>query len=405
MRLKVVLKTNKLFIKDNNMKKTTKKKRLRDIKRSLAHRISDRTPSIKPPSYVHKDIYRPINNFIDKEITRGLSYEWSKRKKNALIIYLPKNMDFKDNYESTIQHLTVISKLVELIKRNRRKRLPKKAYKLGSVNFDNLSSISTPAALVLTAEISSWDDSIRNSLTPKVMKWNDDIYSQLNDLGFFDLFNNKPAITPCSKKHSCSDKRLVRYKKGQCGVKGKPQELKIELKKIIGDDVNKWTFLHTGLGEAITNVNHHAYPEGFEARCPKKQWFLTGSYHEPTRRLKVAFFDQGIGIPKTLPTSKIKEKVTQYLAKLPISALERMKDEQLLKAAIEIGRTSTGKDDRGKGLQDLLEFIKQRNDGRLSILSNSGHYTYTMNNGMETSKSFGLKRPILGTLIIWSVVL
>ena len=387
------------------MKKITEKQWLRDIQRSLRHRTPNRTVSTTPFNHIPKKIYEPVNKFIENEMKYGLHYKLSKSRKKGLIIYLPKVMDFKDNYETTIQHLTVISKLVELIKKNKGRRLPRGAYNLGSVNFDNLCSISTPAALVLTAEISSWDDSIRNKLTPKVKRWNDDIYSQLSDLGFFDLFNNKPMIKPCTEEHPCSDKRLVRYKKGKCGIKGKTKELKNELRAIVGDNVNKWTFLHTGLGEAITNVSHHAYPDGFESRSPKKQWFLTGSYHEPTRRLKVAFFDQGIGIARTLPTSKIKEKVTEYLAKLPISAFERKKDEQMLKAAVEIDRTSTGDNDRGKGLQDLLEFIKQRKDGRLSILSNSGHYTYTMNNGIEASESNGLKRPILGTLIIWSVVL
>ncbi|MGY6481990.1 hypothetical protein [Vibrio parahaemolyticus] len=328
-----------------------------------------------------------------------------KRKYKGIIICLPEHMDFSENYDVTMQHLTVISRLVELIKKNKGRALPKSAYNLASVNFDNLKSISTPAALVLTAEISSWDDSLRNQLTPKVEQWNNDIYSQFHDLGFFDLFNNKPKYKPCTEEHPCSDKRLVKYKKGECGVKGKTKELKNDLIKIVGNDINKWTFLHTGLGEAITNVSHHAYPDNCETRIPKKQWFLTGSFHEPTRTLKVAFYDQGIGIPKTLPASKIKEKVAKFLAKSGYSALEKKRDEIQLKAAVEIDRTKTGKNDRGKGLQDLLEFIRQRKSGRLSILSNSGHYTYSINEGKKQALPSHLSRPILGTLIIWSVVL
>lgn len=388
------------------MKKITTEQRCLDVARSLKKRFEySADNSKKSIPYISKDIYKLTNDFITKEISAGLQYSHPYKKSKVIIIYLPKVMDFKDNYDATIQHLTVISRLVQLIKENRGQLPSKKAYNLGSVNFDNLESISTPAALVLTSEISSWDDSIRNKLQPKVKQWNNDIYSQLNDLGFFDLFKNKPHIKPCTNNHPYSDKRLVRYKKGECGIKGKSKELKNELKIIVGDSIDKWTFLHTGLGEAITNVSHHAYPDGYKGRSPKKQWFLTASFHEPTRRLKVAFFDQGIGIAKTLPSSKINEKITEYFAKFPISALERMKDEQLLKAAVEIDRTSTGENDRGKGLQDLLEFIKQRNNGRLSILSNSGHYTYAMEVGKESSKSNALSRPILGTLIIWSVVL
>lgn len=402
------------------MKLITRKQRLRDVARSLEHRIKRLAVTSTPFIHIGRAVYGPVNELIEQEIKNGLNCEvvlpkssngnptakrHSKKKYRGLIIHLPKRMDFQENYETTVQHLTVISKLVELVKKNRGRALPRSSYNLASVNFDNLQSISTPAALVLTAEISNWDDTLRNKLTPRVEKWNDDIYSQFHDLGFFDLFSNKPDYKPCTNGHVCSDKRLVRYKKGECGVKGKPKELKNDLTKIVGNDINKWTFLHTGLGEAITNVSHHAYPDEFETRSPKKQWFLTGSFHEPTRTLKVAFYDQGIGIPKTLPASKIKEKVAEFLAKSGFSPLEKKRDEIQLKAAVEIDRTRTNKNDRGKGLQDLLEFIRQRKSGRLSILSNSGHYTYSMNEGKKTTSASPLSRPILGTLIIWSVVL
>jgi len=403
------------------VKRISVKQRLRDVTRSLKHRTKHWIVSTSPFVHIGRDVYGPINKLIEKEMKNGLIHQCAVPKKGkgpsptnkrnkkkqykGIIICLPEHMDFSENYDVTVQHLTVISKLVELVKKNKGRPLPRASYNLASVNFDNLKSISTPAALVLTAEISSWDDSLRNQLTPTIDEWNEDIYSQFHDLGFFDLFSNKPNFKPCTDKHHCSDKRLVKYKKGECGVKGKTKELKQDLIKIVGNGINKWTFLHTGLGEAITNVSHHAYPEDFETRIPRKQWFLTGSYHEPSRTLKVAFYDQGIGIPKTLPASKIKERIADFFAKSGINALEQKRDEIQLQAAVEIDRTSTESNDRGKGLQDLLEFIRQRKSGRLSILSNSGHYTYSMEQGIESKEPCPLARPILGTLIIWSVVL
>jgi len=403
------------------VRQLTDKQRQRDVIRSLKHRTKQWIVPTSPFVHIGRDVYGPVNELIEREMQNGLIHHYAppkkmkgpalrskkkkKKKYKGIIICLPEHMDFSENYNVTMQHLTVISKLVELVKKNKGRALPKSSFNLVSVNFDNLKSISTPAALVLTAEISSWDDSLRNELTPKIGQWDDDIYSQFHDLGFFDLFTNKPEYKPCTDGHPCSDKRLVRFKKGQCGVKGKPRELKKDLKQIVGDEIDKWTFLHTGLGEAITNVSHHAYPESFEARSPKKQWFLTGSYHEPSRILKVAFYDQGIGIPQTLPTSKFGEKVKSFFAHLPLDKFKQLKDEHLLRAAVEIDRTSTDENDRGKGLQDLLEFIKQLKNGRLSILSSSGHYSYSMEGGIESTGSYALQRPLLGTLIIWSVVL
>jgi hypothetical protein len=84
---------------------------------------------------------------------------------------------------------------------------------------------------------------------------------------------------------------------------------------------------------------------------------------------------------------------------------ERKRDEVLLSAAVQISRTRTGAPDRGRGLQDLLEFIRQRQEGYLSILSLRGLYKFTVNNGIETTKSEHFNNPIQGTLIIWSATL
>lgn len=386
------------------MKKITIKKRLQDVRTALSHRKQKVANShlITMCCLVSRADYKRVNDFIDKEIKNGLGHEKLKNKRNGIIIHLPEVMDFGDNYNTTIQHLNAIIKLVTLLRKNKGRLLPRGAYHLASVNFDKLKSISTPAALCLTAEISNWEDSIRNKLNPNIKCWNEDIYGQLHDLGFFDLFENKPKRPICSVEQK-SGKHLVRYIKGLCGDEGKTKELKDGICKIVGDPIQKWTFLHSGLDEAITNVSHHAYPDTEFRRCIKKHWYLTGSYDELTKELKVVFYDQGVGIPKTLPSSKIKERVLDYLSKF--STAERMKDEVLLEAAIEVGRTRTGRADRGKGLNDLLEFIKKRKSGELSILSGKGHYKFNMIDGEELSITSRTKSKIHGTLIIWSVIL
>ena len=53
----------------------------------------------------------------------------------------------------------------------------------------------------------------------------------------------------------------------------------------------------------------------------------------------------------------------------------------------------------------MLEFIRQRGNGYLSILSSKGLYKLTINNGKEIVKSEHFEYPICGTLIIWSATL
>ena len=181
--------------------------------------------------------------------------------------------------------------------------------------------------------------------------------------------------------------------------------LKAGIAGIVGDAVGKWTFLDSGLSEAITNVTHHAYPEKYGFQDDDKNWYLTGGYNKGNNELKIIFYDQGIGIPKSLPASEFWEVVAKVLDKLPLGT--RFQDEVMLKAAVELNRTSTGDVDRGKGLPDLLQFIKQRGGGYLSILSGHALYKYTLNaaEGGGRVKSERFVDPIKGTLIIWKVVL
>ncbi|QUN05353.1 hypothetical protein KDN34_14295 [Shewanella yunxiaonensis] len=225
-------------------------------------------------------------------------------------------------------------------------------------------------------------------------------------MGFFDLFDNKPLDLNKIEKYT-TDLNFVRYMRGLCSdpddAKSKKIELKREIFSLVGDDILKWTFLHSGLSEAVTNVTHHAYPEGNV--FIDKSWYLTGSFNNSSREMKIAFYDQGVGIPKSLPASKIYERVLNFLTKTGVNVIEKMSDKVLLEAAMSIDRTSTEKNDRGKGLQDLIEFIKQRGQGYISILSYKGLYKFTLDNNKEHVKTASFDLPLCGTLIIWSVTL
>jgi hypothetical protein len=231
-------------------------------------------------------------------------------------------------------------------------------------------------------------------------QWDKQIVQQLWELGFFDLFQQSPPIHLPENDHSL---RLVKYIKGQCRDKSKTIKLKESIHELVGETILKWTFLHSGLTEAITNVSHHAYPDSLQINGADKNWYLTGSFNKNSGELKIAFYDQGIGIPKSLPASEVWEKVVQFLTKFSLD--EKRLHSTLLKAAVQLDRTSTAESDRGKGLPDLLEFINQRKDGYLSIISLKGLYKYTISNGSENIKSKALKNELPGTLIIWSVIL
>jgi hypothetical protein len=223
------------------------------------------------------------------------------------------------------------------------------------------------------------------------------------NLGFFDLFQNNPIGDTPNFPTSSSEIRIVKYFKGRCGDSEIARQLKDNIVDIVGDEIRKWTFLHGGLTEAITNVSHHAYPKEYGYVENDKNWYVTGAYNSSTNEIKIVFYDQGIGIPKSLPSSEIWERVLEALSTFPGAQSKR--DEVLLKAAVQLDRTRTKDSDRGKGLQDLLEFVRKRREGYLAIMSGRGLYKMTLIDGNESEKHVNFKHPIYGTLIIWNATL
>jgi len=381
------------------MKIYSRKQRERIVRWNIAHRKGlihrkrtgsrSSTPSPAAASALH--------NWLTERTESG-EINATINSKGFVTITLPRVMNFSDQYESTAVQINAIRKLAP------RNRLFPNSLSLGLVNFDQLEAISTSAALVLTAELSKWDDHKRHRLLPRVDNWNPDIFSRFYQLGFFELFRKTAAVEKMALGvGGVGEVRLVQYIKEKTGAASKTRLLKEAITDIIGDNISKWPILNSGLSEAITNVSQHAYPESQGFSQDHKHWYLSGGYNPITKELKFVFYDQGIGIPNSLPSSEIWEKVVDFLSFVP--AMERKHDELLLKAAVEIERTSTEESDRGKGLQDLLEFINERGQGYLSILSQHGLYKYSVKNGSSRVKSERFIYPIEGTLIIWKVTL
>jgi hypothetical protein len=377
------------------MKKYNRKKRDRDVRDRISSLRKSRCDGFFRISKKIKENNKRCRKLISR--AKGLGVRVSYVRNDGVIVFLPAVMNFSSTYETTALCIKLIRTLVEIGGK------AKSGLRLVRVDFSDLKKISTSASLVLTAEISRWDDSIRRRLKPLVESWDQNIFEHFYNLGFFDLFENKSGLPDISKNDKKKTLSVVRYIKGLCGDGSKIRCFKQRLVEIIGSEIEKWTFLVCGLDEAITNVSHHAYPATFYVADENKCWYLSSGFCSESRELKVVFYDQGVGIQNTLPSSGIYEKVVSFLADINASLMRRKKDEVMLKAAMVVDRTSTGDEDRGKGLQDLLEFIKHRGDGYLSVLSGHALYKYSMSGGVEETKSASFKTEMQGTLLIWCV--
>lgn len=393
------LKKNRILIKnteDIKMRKLSYKQRMRDVRQAYIFRLGVKklksNGKNKQKLAGHESI--DVNKWIDDEIKKGLPVQIINGRN--LQLTLPEVMNFSSVYDETVRCLIAIRYLTSHAFRFSVR------YRLKRVIFSQLRSISTSAALSLTAELSKWEDGIKKNLIPKIETWDRKILAQFYELGFFELFKGRTDIE-IEEKSEASNIKYVRYFKGHHDDAEKAKILRQKMNAIVGEDIKKWHLLFGGLSEAITNVCHHAYPENVAYRRIDKRWYMTGSYDSDGKILKVVFLDQGKGIPKTLPSSILYEKVVDLVSRW--ERLAGFRDATFLRAAVEVERTQTGEDDRGKGLQDLLEFNRQRGEGYLSILSGRGLYNYSVKDGLGTVKTDKLRYPILGTVIIWSTKL
>ncbi|MOA34900.1 hypothetical protein D3C78_1563130 [compost metagenome] len=73
----------------------------------------------------------------------------------------------------------------------------------------------------------------------------------------------------------------------------------------------------------------------------------------------------------------------------------------MIELAFTVGKTSTKKENRGKGLKDILKVVKEQKVGGLSIYSNHGVYALDNSSGTETS--LDERGSINGTIVQWKI--
>lgn len=322
-----------------------------------------------------------------RQLTKVLINEHTKESTSTdgrtIVIKLPERLDFEQHYSATVSHFFN----VRLAARGK--------IRLKSLDFSNLRYISSSAALVLASEVDRWNQHVKRKLRAKVETWHEDIRRLLCQMGYFELLGlpnpNYPALKPTI---------FLPFVRGIITPDSDPgklaKALRQKIEQTIGAKVKKMP-LFDGLSEAITNVSHHAYTDEASFR----QWWLSGSFDQSDQRLCVTFYDQGLGIPATLPYSKIITLIANFL--------NLRLDSEKIEAAMEVGRTATGMPNRGKGLQNLLEFAKAYDWGNLTIYSLHGMYRVNTrkvgNRTIQTVDRVDHEHSIGGTLIEWSVQL
>lgn len=154
--------------------------------------------------------------------------------------------------------------------------------------------------------------------------------------------------------------------------------------------------LYDSLSEAITNTIQHAYVGADRSSMeePEKRWWMFSQQKD--NQLSVVVCDLGIGIPTSL-RQKFGDHLKYYVSR------KKRRDTNFIEVAVQSTRSRTRLPHRGKGLPEMLDFVKSSGVGGFLIYSLYGAFAYDAEKATESGHDF--RTDIPGTLIQWTVPL
>lgn len=315
---------------------------------------------------------------------KAVETEETKKQVRGAEIVLPAEMDIEQNYEATVRALTKI------------RQASLRRLRLRYINFDNITHISPAAALLLASEVDRWNESIRGRIQSADDSWNPDIRRLLCQMGLYELLRIPRPADGADLKSTT----FLPFMRGNVDERTHAGQQAQNLRKLIeeaaGIEVKKH-LLSDGLTEAATNVCHHAYRKRGQRKKRYKPWWLSAAVSTKDGSVTVCFYDHGLTIPGTLPAS---EKMERWRHRIGA-----WNDGLRIRAAMTIGRSSTGKSGRGKGLKNFLELIHGHAISSLTIISRNGRLRVeNVGNSRLRYRSAVLATCLQGTLIEWKFV-
>lgn len=313
--------------------------------------------------------------------TRAKSYSPGRFSRGEIRLRAPARLCLSTNYDDVLR---LINKIVEFVGKT-------KTY----VDFKPILTVSPDAALLLAATLDMWQRHRNVTLrTREIEKWSPQVTHIFRNLGLFDLLKT-PGL-PCVAEASVSQIEILKLCSGQRADGSLAHQLTTSLKGMVSTIEEEP--LYVGLTEAMTNSAQHAYTLPDYGIIPEdwKRWWMTGSYDRQIGSLRILILDLGNGIPATLKLSTLWDQISSYL-----SRLSAPNDADRIDAAVQAGRSSTGNQGRGNGLDEIRKFIEQGPNGRLRILSGEGEVVYS--SGDENPAKFVRALPFPGTLIEWEI--
>lgn len=295
-----------------------------------------------------------------------------------------------------LHNRTIQSDLVKFLRALRKQCTRSKSVK---INFYPIEKVYSTGMLLMLAEI---DRTIRSTAPTCSISCNypkDETAEKVfQQVGLLKILNK-----PHRLKITAEDKNVINWNyASDISVNQKSADA---LMKVIRHKIPKgYQKLVTGVGEAMDNAVHHAYIRSRGDRlsglpeADERRWWVFAEVLDGW--LHVVFCDLGLGIPVTLP-ERWAEQLTDILRLTTLSPGKR--DSRMIRRSLELGRTRTEQNHRGKGLKRNILKAAEELGGRLLIYSNMGVVGVDCRDGAPTYTLWAYDESILGTVIQWSI--
>jgi hypothetical protein len=228
-----------------------------------------------------------------------------------------------------------------------------------------------------------------------VADWDPVVRERLAMLGFFKLLGTQ--IGP--ELRSRTPDNWIPFTSGELTLGDAARRLRERLERHLGAPIGMRQEIYASLVEAMKNAFQHAYPDDHAISSDVmsrvgRRWWMTGRVDREHRTVELAFLDQGITIPVSLPRSWMWEDLKDLFGGGHPS------DAFLLVEAMQRGRSRlSGQSHRGKGFADIRHPARLHPDNELRVLSRAAHYV------LRGSEGAGRDVPIQfnGTLLEWRI--
>ncbi len=268
------------------------------------------------------------------------------------------------------------------------------------VDMNKIEFISPAATLLLVAELDRWRRLRNLKLRPRdIDTMHPQVLYTLAAMGFFNILGTM-NLPPFEAEPDAP--QPIRFCSGNQSDMEKASALSEELQAVAGASLGQEEMLlNDAITEAMTNSVQHAYPGRSIGGFPvlRGRWWATGSYDRARQRLNVLIYDQGIGIPATLPSSKLWDRIT---SRIPGFKELMPDDARLIEEAIQEGRSSKNTEGRGLGLAEIADLVYNSPGGYLRIISGRGEVR--IQPGVDPVLQ-NHQRPLGGTLVEISLTL